>query len=159
MYSSEIDSILTDDEICAPFYEGAMGRDEFLNEASDFGSSRRTPRIFVVNTQNSTQTGDHWLGVVLAADESILFDSFGFPPRLYNDIAYAASRHAPLTTTSITLQDVGSDVCGDYCVAFCLAASRSVPLDAFVDYWESKDDRDATVRRMVDGYLHRSLSR
>ena len=65
---------------------------------------------------------------------------------------YATIRNEPsLQETAYRLQDITTDVCGHYCVAYCLAASRDVSHEDFLDYWRRRDDGE--VKELVEEEL------
>lgn len=111
----------------------------------------------IIYRQHSTLRSirELWLSVSLAdADVTIVFDSFGVPINLYSNVVEAlTTRSASVQTTNVTLQDPRTGVCGDHGVAFCLAASRSLTLSEFVDYWKYWPDRDKIICLRVDGWM------
>lgn len=119
MFTDQIGAALVSDKTCAPVYGGAMASNKFAVACALVDS----PRMFVVNTQPYGQSGEHWFSASLTKKTTVAFDSIGLPIDLYGDIADAlAVRSAFLETTSVTLQNPVTNICGDYCVAFSLAA-------------------------------------
>lgn len=88
---------------------------------------------------------------------NVVFDLFGLLAELYTPIAQATANRRSLVTFTRTLQDLTTDVCGDYCILFCMAVTRELSLDDFVLYWmDSGDDRDSIMRCDVDERLRNS---
>ena len=72
MNTRKIQSALLRDEHAAAFFAGVLARDQFAYST--------THGLYVVNTQNSEQSGEHWLVVYISDDAYDFFDSFGHPP-------------------------------------------------------------------------------
>ena len=154
MNTREIDLVLMSDARCASVYGGALARDVFVDL---YPASSRD--VFVVNTDAPDQPREHWVVVWRrSANDVAFFDSYGLDASLYPDISRGfASPLVAVTSTSARLQDPGTDVCGDYCVAYCMAVARGVSPDEFIAYWLRRDDED--VRTLVGGELEESLLR
>ena len=150
MDTRQIENVLRSDHLCSPLFAGVFASDAF---AVAFRASDK--RLFVINNQDSRQPGEHWLAVWRAPDVTYFFDSYGLPPHLYRDVYNTLTRpcSADLVGSTVRLQELGTDVCGQYCVAYCLAVSRGVPHEKFLAYWTKKDDSE--VAKMVGERLLR----
>ncbi len=78
------------------------------------------PCGFIVNTDSSSQPGQHWLAVFIRDNIVECFDSYGQPPGAYNPLfSRWIQRHARTVRVNPTrLQSDTSNVCGLYCVYF-----------------------------------------
>jgi len=142
MNTLQIDEALSKDVYCLPVYAGALPRDVF---ADTFDPNEK--RLYVINTHPSDKPGEHWLALYNKPDEAVFFDSYGLPLDTYRPIQRTLSDKKIVSDTT-RLQDLGNDVCGDYCVVFCMAMARDVALNVFIDYWKRRDDEE--VRRVVN---------
>ena len=83
-------------------------------------------RLFVVNTDDSGGSGEHWLAVYKSDDKTYLFDPYNLPRDIFPNI--------PVITSPVQLQSFTSILCGDYCIAFAMALCQGVSLDNFLSY-------------------------
>ena len=155
MNTLDIERLLLFDERTKDQFGGALASDEF-EERFDASPAR----LFVVNTQDSSKKGEHWLGVYKTSHRSFLFDMYGLPAQLFPKITKCiisrGDGNTPLVVSDVQLQSLTSTVCGDYCVLFCLAMSRGVSFESFLRYWESmlhQPARDWLVRNIILEYL------
>jgi hypothetical protein len=153
MNTDEITRLLFGDYECERVFKGVYAADVFVDaHRYETMLSGNTPALYVVNNRDSDHPGEHWIAVYCnrLPGVSEFFDSYGLPPSFYRSINTVLG-HNETRYSDVRLQSADSDVCGHYCVAYCLAAARNVSLNRFVDYWKKKDDED--VRRLVDSEL------
>ena len=82
----------------------------------------KTPKIYIVNQQESNQPGDHW--IVLWVDAtSEYFDSLGKEPPI-EFRRWLSLKKAPFMYNTKRLQN--NDVCGQYCLMYSYFRSRGV---------------------------------
>jgi len=67
----------------------------------------------IINLNNSNQDGSHWTVVCFTPLISYYFDSFGFVPPLELDEIIK-----PYKYNDKDIQDLNSEACGYYCIAF-----------------------------------------
>jgi hypothetical protein len=153
MNTHEIERLLFGDDECRRVFKGVYAADVFVdvhrNETTLGGDE---PALYVVNNRESNHPGEHWIAVYCNRSPGVseFFDSYGLAPSIYRSVN-AALGHNETRYTDVRLQNVNSDSCGHYCVAYCLAVTRNLSLDRFVDYWKKREDED--VKRLVDGEL------
>ncbi len=69
----------------------------------------------IINLDSSRSSGTHWAGLLIEAKNALYFDSFGgLPPK--EVIAYC--KRYKLGYSSFIIQDLSSETCGYYCLAF-----------------------------------------
>ena len=96
-------------------------RDVFLYM---FKKSRYKRVVFIVNLDNSSQPGSHWIAVYLNSYNRIYyFDSFGNPP-IHIDILSAFASSKAWRYSNIQLQNIDTYVCGQYAILFSLFIDR-----------------------------------
>ncbi len=81
---------------------------------------RKRPCALIVNTDESTKPGEHWISLFLTkSNKAEYFDSFGFYP-LHKEIYkfLEINRIKTLVYNTEQLQDYSSKTCGAYCVLF-----------------------------------------
>jgi hypothetical protein len=83
---------------------------------------KERPAAFIVNTDPSSEKGEHWVAIILANKCGEYFDSFGFCP-LVPEIAQYLARFCPngLKYSQQTLQHPYSKTCGQYCIKYIKA--------------------------------------
>ena len=94
------------------------------------------PRLFVANTESSSEPGEHWIAVYVADDGSYgdYFDSLGRgPDRLF--ARYVSEHCREWIFNNRQLQSVVSRFCGHYCVCFCILRSRDISLPRCLTYF------------------------
>ena len=108
MWSTEIEDILqTSDKFLGCFP---------LDELPPF--PQRLPASIIVNTNISTEIGDHWLALVLDEGECFYFDSFGLPILEETLIKYLEPYYSSVTYSDLCIQHIESDKCGEFCILF-----------------------------------------
>lgn len=76
---------------------------------------------YVINMQSSTQgNGTHWIGLYIHKSNAFYFDSFGAVPP--NEVLSFVKRKqgCHLFYSNWITQDLKSDACGYYCIAFLI---------------------------------------
>ena len=75
-------------------------------------------KSLIFNLQNSNQPGSHWISLSRKNNNIFIFDSFGvgrIPINLYKFI-----KNYNIITNIYRIQDINSNLCGLFCVLFCL---------------------------------------
>ena len=90
------------------------------------------PKLLVANTDTSDDPGQHWMAIsVDGCGNGQFFDSFGRPPTgTFRD--YLNKHCRTLTYNKIQLQSAASELCGQYCVVWCVFISRKVALSSLL---------------------------
>lgn len=113
--------------------------------ARDKVPTKRKPGAYLVNLDDSSGNGTHWVAFKDTPRGITYFDSFGFPPPL-SVMRYAG--HNTIEYNAAQLQNVNSGVCGSFCLAFLYHKGT---LRSFIHLF-SKDVQDN--RRILQAYLH-----
>ena len=75
-------------------------------------------KSLIFNLQNSNQTGSHWIALSRKDNNIFIFDSFGIghiPKKIYK-----IYKNFNIITNIYRIQDINSNLCGLFCVLFCL---------------------------------------
>jgi hypothetical protein len=93
------------------------------------------PNTIIVNTDNHTQTGTHWLAIRLDARSStaFYFDSYGLAPDIPDIQSFLRRNCTVLNYNDAQLLGPLSTVCGKYCCLFALYMDRGITSKQFVD--------------------------
>lgn len=105
----------------------------------------------IVNTDNSSQPGTHWLALFMHNKTAECFDSYGQRPGSYNPLLTQwIERHASsVRVNRQRLQSDFSDVCGLYCVYFLRQRLLGRTMDQIVNSFRGSDT-EANDRYMMD---------
>ena len=178
MNTDQIDNILYNTTHSSPRFGGTYPWDYF---AEVFHAKASCKELFVVNTHSSDYEGEHWLAVWRPNNNdktTYFFDSYGLEARYYpnierilllpdsdggdggdgaGDCGAAASvrrqQRRRVRSNRQRIQNPGTNVCGDYCVAFCIAMSMGVSFNNFIKYWQQQPNSDNLIRHFVEKEL------
>ena len=111
---------------------------------------------YIINLDDSKNQGTHWTALHILDKQAIYFDSFGCVPPL-NVINFVKQRaKIKLGYNNFIIQDLKSDACGFYCIAFFVFLSQSKNKDIY----KSTDDfikmfKDDTLKneQILKNYL------
>ena len=97
------------------------------------------PKSMIINTQASSQTGEHWVALVLTETNCYYFDSFALPIIQPNIHMYLQPHYKNICYLDIRIQDITSNYCGAYCVCFVLHVRDDVTYDNFIGHYYSNN--------------------
>ena len=95
------------------------------------------PKSMIINTQSSTQAGEHWVALVLTETKCYYFDSFAVPIIQPNIHMYLQPYNKNICYLDIRIQDITSTYCGAYCVCFVLHVKDDLAYDKFIGHYYS----------------------
>lgn len=128
MNEIEINEYLIKDPLTSLKFRGVVSYDELL-----FCGCEPSNGIYVVNLDESTGSGSHWVVLNLETGMSEYFDSLGNRPHKLRE--FLLNRKCDYVYNSEKLQADGSDVCGDYCVLFSFFRSRGITFKEFISFF------------------------
>ena len=118
MYQQTIDQILKQDIETKKYFIGVFARDELPHQLT-------YPCCFVLNTQNRSEHGEHWLAFLYNSKRiCYFFDSYGLSPYFYNLNNYVENSSNNVVWNMRRLQGE-SNYCGFYCILFLIYACRN----------------------------------
>jgi len=77
--------------------------------------------VCIVNTDNADKPGEHWVVYYHSQSALEFFDSYGLPPSAYPNLTILNV----LYYNPISLQSIGSSVCGHYCIFYVYFRART----------------------------------
>ena len=109
------------------------------------------PTGFVVNTDNHTKSGMHWIAIYAdTADNILYFDSFGLPPLIPDHINRIRKNCKQFRWNVTRIQGDSSDVCGQYCIMFLTYMYNGLGFNKFIENFSDDFKRnDDIARRFV----------
>ena len=108
---------------------------------------KQFPRTMIINTHDSSKPGEHWLGLVLLKNKCFYFDSFGLPI-VDSAILKYLRRYKKVTYSNSCIQDIKSNKCGLFCIAF-IQNVRSKKT-----YGEFLNNFDLVILMLNDNIVH-----
>ena len=75
------------------------------------------PKSLIVNTDEASKPGEHWVALVLTNKKCFYFDSFGLPIVDFQ-ISRFLKGYEKVSYSNTCIQDVKSNKCGEFCIAF-----------------------------------------
>lgn len=102
-------------------------------------SVNHLPCTIIVNTDPSNEPGEHWVALhLMEGSRCDYFDPFGFPP-LVPELQVFTHRygHRGQRYNRVTMQDVTTTLCGDYCICFVRCVAKGMDMPHFVSRFSS----------------------
>lgn len=116
------------------------------------------PQAFVVNTENSHSSGQHWIGLIIKQTNCWYFDSFG--NELLNHDILRSLRKIGVKNYFFNckqIQSVYSNSCGYFCMAFVLSFILGIKYEDFLsEFSENVDQNDRLCLSLIKRYLFAS---
>jgi hypothetical protein len=150
LFTSQISDALSSDPFVSPVFLGVFACDQLP-------PSIAYPCAVVANTDSSDKSGEHW--VAFYFDENGVgeyFDSYGLPPNNSDLFTFLVNNAMGYKCNTIQLQGLGSDVCGQYCIAFLANRCRGEPLHTVVSKLKGRNpgSKDALMARRVEKHYN-----
>lgn len=121
MDGEQIHTILMNDPMTSVRFRGVFARDTIPNLEKNQG--------IIINTDESSLPGTHWLAIYKNEDDELeFFDSFGRSPYFYGFDLYNLFDVKKVCWNSVKFQSITSNVCGAYCIFFLYKRCRNVSM-------------------------------
>ena len=91
----------------------------------------------VVNTNDSSEPGEHWVAIYFTPQKGEYFDPFGLPPLHSDFVNFLNKKCSRWCYNNKTIQDPLSKKCGKYCIAFLLSKLKNVSFIKFLQMFKS----------------------
>ena len=130
---------LRKDRYTRSVFQGVYPSDKLPTRVSSY------PALFIANVDTSDKPGSHWIAFYFTKDrEGEFFDSYGLPPSKYSRAftSFLNNNSNSWKFNSETLQSIGSEVCGHYCLYFAKFRSRLVSMSTIVHRFSSNKSRN-----------------
>ena len=141
MLSTDIEAIL---EGCTEFH-GCFPLDKLPSFPP------RLPSSMIVNTDISIKSGDHWLGLILSKNKCFYFDSFGLPIIDTSIVKYLKPHYKSVTYSDICIQDVESNKCGEFCIAFIKHVKSKSSYKKFLSHFNLVNVKENVI--IIDNWI------
>lgn len=109
------------------------------------------PYSCVVNTDDSSKPGQHWVSVYVPDSKTIeYFDSYALEPN--ENIKIYLEKFEKVIKNDTCLQNLYSDVCGEYCIYFLINRGGGKNFHEIIENLSRKNERDKFVKTFVWKY-------
>ena len=95
------------------------------------------PCSLIINTDPTTEPGDHWLGLYLTKNKCFYFDSFGLGIMDQSIVTFLKQHYNKVTVNNECIQHHNSDKCGLFCVAFIKKVKSTNSYKKFISNFDS----------------------
>ena len=92
----------------------------------------------IINTGDSGTMGKHWVTVKMTKDNCFYFDSFGVGI-VNENIMKFVSNYKKVVYSGICIQDIRSNKCGEFCIAFLKNVNSRDNYDRFINVFDDCD--------------------
>jgi hypothetical protein len=146
MDSDQIERAIAQDPATNNIFGGVYPRDDFILLNIDEDTE---DVLFICNLDNCNKPGSHWIVIERHRRDILYFDSYGLPP-IHQDLT---TKLINMTQSNITwnntpLQD-NTNVCGQYCIVYCLLRARQVPFKDIIKTLQHNDQLSKHIRDHV----------
>ena len=147
MNTQEICHILYNEPIVKNQLIGVIAKDQLPQRVM------RYPCAIISNIDSSFSKGRHWIAFYIDENENgEFFDSYGHDPLFYNSnfVNFLNDNCKKWKYNSVSLQNMYSNVCGEYSVAYLIYRCRNIALSTFVNMFSQNSVvNDIYVNRFV----------
>lgn len=115
-------------------FKGVYSSDVFANLKIDDG-------ICVVNSDVSSQPGQHWICIYINKNTIELFDSSGkiLFPKSYLQTFLNNNKNKEVKFNNQSIQNPDSDLCGQYCCLFALYKAKKKSFESFLNLFDKQN--------------------
>jgi hypothetical protein len=128
MFSPDIEYTISNLNPRTPFL-GCFPLDQLPPFPTQFPSS------LIINTHKSSNSGEHWLALVVTRKKCFYFDSFGLPILEEAITEYLNPHYDVVTYSDICIQDDESDKCGQFCISFVTKVKSKSTYNKFMSHF------------------------
>ena len=132
-------------------YKGAFPRDNI----PILKMSIKEKKYVIINTDKTSDFGEHWVCLCFHNNICIYFDTFGLSI-LENDIKKYVKNmgYNRYVYNYKAIQPFYSELCGYYVIAFILATHCGQTFDSFINQFEKIENNDAILINILNYYAN-----
>ena len=145
MEGVQIDEIAKKDSHVKMNFKGVFAANTLPNKLDVYN-------LAIVNCCNQNLPGQHWVAICQTSEDTLeFFDSFGQLPSMYN-LQTKLPTTQYIVCNPVTLQNIGSEVCGHYCLYFCYYKARGYSMAQLIEQNFSNDtlNNDSRVLSIIN---------
>lgn len=116
---------------------------------------KQLPRSLIVNTDQSHESGNHWIAMILTRKNCLYFDSFGVGVLESDILKFIEEGYNSYIHSVKEIQAINSEKCGQFCVGFILQVTNVKTYASFLKDFTSKNkmENDVKVNQFLKAYL------
>lgn len=129
----DIEKSIRHDKISKGLFLGVFAADTLPNKF-------KVPAAFIVNTDRSNSSGEHWISIYIdASGIGEYFDSYGLQPIVEEHISFLKRHCKYYSHNKLMLQSLDTSICGHYCCLYVGAKARKLTMGNFVNCFYKHD--------------------
>lgn len=106
------------------------------------------PIAFVLNTDDHTKPGMHWVAVYVdSMNNGLYFDSYGMPPIISSHFNRIRKNCKQYRWNAVQLQSSMSDVCGQFCLMFLDYMTSGLGFQKFLENFSTDLKKNDDIAR------------
>lgn len=145
MNTIEIGQALQRNKLTRKYFQGVFPSDQLPKKRIS-----QRPAIFIVNSDPSYRSGQHWLAIFLDdLNNAEYFDSYGTQPLNIAIKNFLKRNSKNFKINYQQVQGYFSTTCGHYCMLYSLYKSQNKSLKLFLNQFK-KNDYNYNDRKVVD---------
>jgi hypothetical protein len=151
MDSGTLSKLLATNKVTAASFIGVFPSDK----VALLERGKRLPESYIANCSPSGHGGTHWVAFYQEEQKMLeVFDSYGKPLGLYNKDLLASTDGLTIIQQSQQLQQIGSTVCGQYCMFFILKRAMGMSYKHLIHlFTDDIETNDKMVCQFVNSYF------
>ncbi len=129
MNGGEIEDVIYNDIQTYKHFGGVWAADE----VKTLIPSQRH-KLFIINTDEKHKPGSHWTCFYFDGDTAEFFDPVAHTPNYYHKyfVHFLQRYSKTYLYNNSRIQNYNSELCGAYCIMFCMYRSRGMSMECFV---------------------------
>jgi hypothetical protein len=146
MYTSELIDLLKKDKYSRKSFCGVVPYDKLPIRRI------RRPCSFIINTQDSTEPGEHWVAIYLPKRGKLeYFDSYGFTPTLPAIYKIIDLNGKYYIHNNETIQGVDSNNCGLFTLFYIYFRARGYSMNQYLKFFiTNKTHNDMFIKNLFN---------
>ena len=97
---------------------------------------KKKPCALVANCDTSDKNGSHWIAIYIdKSGKGEFFDSYGIKPIVSQHENFMNKHCNSWTFNTVSLQDISTSVCGQYCCLYTLAHAKKYSTKYFLKHY------------------------
>ena len=118
------------------FFRGVFCKDQLKTNCRKNG-------YYILNLENSNQSGSHWCAFLKKDNYFLYFDSFGQPPA--KEVIEIIPKNSLYLRNNRIIQDWKSSACGYFCIGFCAFVKDEKSFKWFISQFSSMTQLNDTI--------------
>jgi hypothetical protein len=154
MNTDQIARVIGSDPLASDVVRGIYPRDDFIlsipNATNAAVAAVAATELFICNLDDCDKPGSHWIVIERHRGDIFYFDSYGLPP-VHDDLAakLVEMTRSTITWNNTQLQELDTNVCGQYCILYCLLRARQHSPEDIVNTLHHNDNLSTHQRDHV----------